>query len=118
VEEAADAPCERTLLVSHYVAAGYEEYGKVRPHVLHEAMKLKSVNRGHTDVSDQAIDIAQPGVDHCLGRRVSANQITARLEKFSERLQNSRVVIDKSYRAFAVVHGRLSGLRRERVIGI
>jgi hypothetical protein len=104
VEEAADAPCERALLVSRHVAAGYEEYGKVRPHILYEAMKLKPVNRGHADVGNQAINVAQPSVDHRLGRRVSTNHTAARFEKFSKRLQNSRVVIDKSYRASAAVH--------------
>src|SRR5262245_35728800 len=83
-EEAADAPCERTLLVTHHVAAGYEEYGKIRPHTLHEIIKRKPVNGGHADVGYQAIDVKQSGVDQRLRRRVRANQIAARFEKFSQ----------------------------------
>src|SRR5262249_21985086 len=83
-EEAADTPYDRALLVTRLLATGYEEYAKIRAHMLDQAMKLDPFDRWHADVGYQAIDIGQPGVDQLPGRRVRANQVAARLEKFAQ----------------------------------
>src|SRR5215471_3065054 len=49
-EEPADTICECPLLVADHVAPSDQEYRQIRPHFLHQIMKLKAVHRGHANI--------------------------------------------------------------------
>src|SRR5262249_45487526 len=104
-EEAANAIDEGPLLVTGQIAPSDQKHGQIRPHFLHESMKLKAVHGGHADIADEAADIGQSGVDQRLGRGEFTDPISGRLEQIFERLQDPRIVIDHRYHLLPLIHG-------------